>query len=512
MGGTRRVGGCSSSIEGVKGPMQIDNLAGLPSIDIPCKPLANMKEGEKSVSLEAKVEYGTRVKKQLEFDLVGSSIKEIDLPKLGTKRSTFRGIIDISDNEDEDEDTPKQSNFRRNGATCVSSDHTTVGMRSAKSLKVVDLELDVESGSNSDELPLTRTPKRKRAHNVVSTDSEDDIDNTPTSTSNLRDKGNTCLSGNPTMVEMNSRACLKRIHLNQEDEGKGSSCGEFPLTRTPRRKRAPNLTDSEDEDKDKVHIRKLLKTKRLEELTDGVDIARESLPSTHPTLTFGNAHAKDFASPSRPRLTPLRKCKEKIGGERSLSNSLEKIGPSHKKSEILTCEDSEESEGGEVRLDVNNENMNGFIVDSSEDTEDTDSDDAGVDWREIISKLGSKSSNKLNWEYEADMLASFEVDPEPCMRAVCALYRQQTSEEKSIKGSLHHNNRGFNRYDALRGTTLAEFLLGGDRDGDLKKSAEELKKHDPLGIQECNRMARHYSKQLFSIYRNKEDPYFLASS
>ena len=59
-----------------------------------------------------------------------------------------------------------------------------------------------------------------------------------------------------------------------------------------------------------------------------------------------------------------------------------------------------------------------------------------------------------------------------------------------------------------RGSCLAEFLTGGDPLGDVKKSVKDLEKYDHEGVETCRKMALHYSKQLFKIYKNKEDPYF----
>jgi hypothetical protein len=64
---------------------------------------------------------------------------------------------------------------------------------------------------------------------------------------------------------------------------------------------------------------------------------------------------------------------------------------------------------------------------------------------------------------------------------------------------------------SYRGSTLAEFLTGGDPGGDVKKSVKELQEYDPKAVQLCRRLATHYSKQLFEIYKNKEDPFFLPS-
>lgn len=53
------------------------------------------------------------------------------------------------------------------------------------------------------------------------------------------------------------------------------------------------------------------------------------------------------------------------------------------------------------------------------------------------------------------------------------------------------------------------FLTDGDSQGDVTKSVEELQKYDPKAIELCRKFATHYSKQLFEIYKSKEDPFFL---
>ncbi|KAF9602079.1 hypothetical protein IFM89_024846 [Coptis chinensis] len=127
----------------------------------------------------------------------------------------------------------------------------------------------------------------------------------------------------------------------------------------------------------------------------------------------------------------------------------------------------------------------------------------------FLCKFRKSKGNKLNWKYEEDMLSSFEEDPLLCMRAVCALYRRHISEENSKSGSLHSDNRGFNKVDAMRGTNLAEFLMDGNREGDITKSIQELEMYSPKGLEECKRLARWYSKQLFTVYKSKEDAFFL---
>ncbi|KAJ0887874.1 hypothetical protein HanRHA438_Chr09g0395811 [Helianthus annuus] len=107
------------------------------------------------------------------------------------------------------------------------------------------------------------------------------------------------------------------------------------------------------------------------------------------------------------------------------------------------------------------------------------------------------------------MLSDFGKDLELCMRAVCALYRQQTADEKASKLTTHQNERGFSQADASRGCMLAEFLTDGDPNCDLNKTVEELKEYGSKEVKLCRALAATYSKQLYEIYQNKEDPYFL---
>ncbi|KAI3962226.1 hypothetical protein MKX01_030776 [Papaver californicum] len=127
---------------------------------------------------------------------------------------------------------------------------------------------------------------------------------------------------------------------------------------------------------------------------------------------------------------------------------------------------------------------------------------------EVMDRMAMNYRNKVKevkWEFEADMLSSFEEDAELCMKALCALYRQQTFKEKSAIG--------FRYLDAVRIKNLAEFLMDGDCKGDLKKSVKELEEElTPNALEDCKRLASRYSKLLFSIYKDKQDPFFLPTS
>ncbi|KAI3860848.1 hypothetical protein MKX03_002464, partial [Papaver bracteatum] len=61
-------------------------------------------------------------------------------------------------------------------------------------------------------------------------------------------------------------------------------------------------------------------------------------------------------------------------------------------------------------------------------------------------------------------------------------------------------------------TTLAKFLMAEDCKGDVKKSVIELEIFDSEAIVDCRRLARRYSMQLFDIYQNGKDPFFLPAS
>ncbi|KAI3848012.1 hypothetical protein MKX03_001124 [Papaver bracteatum] len=142
------------------------------------------------------------------------------------------------------------------------------------------------------------------------------------------------------------------------------------------------------------------------------------------------------------------------------------------------------------------------------ESEDSDSSsDSEHSLGALMDMLAMKYSNtkedkEIKWKFEADMISSFEKEPELCMKAVCALYRQQISEGK---GLLHYS-------DALRCTTLAKFLMDGDCEGDLNKSVKELEIFDYEGVDDCKRLARRYSTQLFCIYQRRKDPFFLPST
>ncbi|KAL7583923.1 uncharacterized protein LOC111918015 [Lactuca sativa] len=166
------------------------------------------------------------------------------------------------------------------------------------------------------------------------------------------------------------------------------------------------------------------------------------------------------------------------------------------------------------------DSLGGFIVESSESESESGSGDSDTDgcdesedglngYKLTLDKIRRKKDLNMKWELEGDMLADFGKNPELCMKAVCVLYKQQTKDEKECKATIYHNERGFSQPDAKRASKVAEFLTEKDPNCDLKKTVEELKRYDSKGIKYCRRLAIKYSKQLFEIYKNKEDPNFM---
>jgi hypothetical protein len=73
-------------------------------------------------------------------------------------------------------------------------------------------------------------------------------------------------------------------------------------------------------------------------------------------------------------------------------------------------------------------------------------------------------------------------------RAIVALYRRQTKDEKAVGGTKHANGRGFNHTHARTGTYCAKWILSG-------------KRLTGKWLQECRQMAIFYHRQLLEIAR-----------
>lgn len=418
----------------------------LQSSGTPTTACSTFVEGEhRGILSDSKLEYGSRVRKQLAFGEARSPNKKMAPCTPAGARPASIVVIDIVDSDCESEGSLPKKEFS-----------------SRKNLKNTILEqsdeedIDGYKGSS----PFVATPKRKRASNIVTSDSECDVD----------DNLPICKFISQPPVESNTDS---------------------------------HLSSSPEEAVKAVTRRRLLRLTKCE-------------------LKY--EPERSSPSPSKS-LMRLRKCELKDELERS-SPSRSKLQTS--KNEYMANEDVEDTK--EDGSESEGESLGGFIVKSSDDSDSgceskngddsvsadaadefEDASDGNMDIGEIMSRIRRKRNQNSKWEFEADMLASFGKDPEMCMKAVCALYRQQTADEKDCKGTIHFNQRGFSQCDASRGTRLAEFLTDGDQKGDLVKSVEELQAFDRKGVEVCRKLATHYSKQLFEIYLNKEDPFFLPS-
>lgn len=236
-----------------------------------------------------------------------------------------------------------------------------------------------------------------------------------------------------------------------------------PFIATPKRKRTCNVVTSESEsDGDNVPISKL-KRMHIQEVCP--DQVRCDLNNSVTATSSVDDKVTGTVTPRR-RLVPLRECVI-----RSQEDKKSSCGPSKTKHQqsIPTNEGPDINELEEVLSSSEEGSLSNFIVNDSDasDCEDTssksldasdveaDSDsqdvsDGDMNFNQIISRIQRNKDQKIKWEFEADMLAAFGKDPELCMKAVCTLYRRQTSEEQMGKGSLYYNQRGFSKFDALR--------------------------------------------------------------
>ncbi|XP_021840171.2 uncharacterized protein [Spinacia oleracea] len=382
-------------------------------------------------------------------------------------------VVDIIDSDNEcDVRAKHRPNTHSDGIFCSMSEygvHKTDG-----SLDEVVFEEEKSGGRGS--APNIMTPKTKRKRDVLVVTSDDECEDYK------------CKPNRRTL----------RIENSDEDDDDVT-----PITRVSRR--TLRIENNDEDDDDVTPIRRILKriTDESEDEDDDDNI---------PISQLKRYRAIPSSTPPRRRLVKYTHGEQETGNHpKTLTNET--------KTKTKTVVDDESSED---ESETSDQSLSNFIVNDSDDEDvkdeesgdDHDSNemeetsDSNLEFEEIISRLKSRRCPNSKWVSEGDMLSDFGKNPELCMRAVCALYRQQTNEEKACKASLIHNGRGFSKLDAIRGTILGEFLTDGDSNGDLVKSVEELQEHHPYGHEDCRKLADRYSKQLFKIYENGEDPFF----
>ncbi|CAI0412954.1 unnamed protein product [Linum tenue] len=297
------------------------------------------------------------------------------------------------------------------------------------------------------------------------------------------------------------------------DDDMNVCIGNNPCATTPKRKRAANVvaTDSESEDDD-IPLSQL-KAKRFRKVSfDANGLSQAASPSaSDDDDNDDDEDVRDTVTPRRRRLKRMGESRRKSDAQQ-LASSETNCGSKDERGIRTTADGAEDSTADEEEgSGSSDDSMKEFIVESSDtssgDTCSTeDSADIGVEMKDIVSKLQRSRNRKFNWESVGEMQSDFGKDNELCMRAVCALYRQQTSDEQVAKNTFHSNKRGFSQSHAPRASKIAAFLI--DSTGDLSKSVEELRAYDPKAVDKCRDWALHYANQLFNIYKSGEDPFF----
>ncbi|XP_071929447.1 uncharacterized protein [Coffea arabica] len=295
------------------------------------------------------------------------------------------------------------------------------------------------------------------------------------------------------------------------DDDVSCQVGIAPFMSTSKRKRAAKIvaSDSETDTDDCLPISRLRTNSRM--ATASPD--KEGEPAVRRRLvTLRNLKEKGTSKKSSPRISKRIRTERLCGIPTNMisSDDEEEVNESDGEEDDFIVHDSE-SEGGSASKDPkDDDNCDGLLSGGDFSGESDDASDDSLDYKAIIATIGRHKDHKVKWEFQADMQAAFGKDIQLCMKAVCALYRQQTTEEKFHKATIVRNERGFNQCDARRGTSLGEFLTDGDPQGDLVKSVEELEARDPKWLELCRTLATHYAKQLYEIYQSNEDPLWTA--
>uniref|UniRef100_A0A7C9AU00 Uncharacterized protein n=1 Tax=Opuntia streptacantha TaxID=393608 RepID=A0A7C9AU00_OPUST len=396
-------GANSNSPSHCRGPNARDGevqMAGTPCIQAPENQDLHIEDSQ-----TGRVHHRIHVKRQLVFSNERRSDRKI-------APSTPEGAINIIDSDDEHHSPCKHGCSFHSGGTprSVHADET-VG--------VMDLE---DTMNCKDNILFVATPNRKRGPKVVFSDDE-------------------CGDDEGTLTK---RAC--KIDNGQNESGEDDD--SVPMRQACGWVNGNSQRDG-DQDDDDIPISQL---KLGHAQCSSQPIARRTRShSGHKPGAFTQSK-----TPPRRRLVKFQQGEETSGIVKETENSPQ----------IMTTENVEDSDPIEDGSDSESDSLKSFIDDDSdiEDVEDDvaeegadhstepeDSSDSNLDFREIISRLQRRKSPSSKWALEGEMLSDFGKDPELCMRAVCALYRQQTVDEKLSKESIFQNGRGFSKFDAASG-------------------------------------------------------------
>ncbi|RWW57003.1 hypothetical protein BHE74_00036240 [Ensete ventricosum] len=272
------------------------------------------------------------------------------------------------------------------------------------------------------------------------------------------DVKNESVAGQSTKVMHSGQR--RNLVLQEDDNSHMDGVLSVP---TPKRKRISRVVTSDSENDDDVDDNIPISKLKLRQVVGVVEENKESshvvedmVPSRRRLVLLREVYRSDSSAKGKSPGNPSTPCaKSRIS--RNKVTECRKLGCSY-------SDDGEEdkvngrNEVDDIGSESEGESLGGFIVSSSDNPESEPSSEnssskeeegSDLDLDNVLANIRREKGTKV-WEFEADMLASFSKDPELCMKAVCALYRQQTSDEQSVKGTLVTNRRGFSKIDALR--------------------------------------------------------------
>ncbi|KAL6850116.1 hypothetical protein ACP4OV_020743 [Aristida adscensionis] len=358
-------------------------------------------------------------------------------------------------------------------------------------------DCDADVGLEDDDVSTTARGKKRAAALVVTSDSEDD-DLSPGRRASAKDAYDDQEGG----VMPSRKRALCGVSDSENEDGDDGAClvssehaPHVPATQTE---------SGEDDYEDRIPISQVFEKMRKDRVSDDDDELDYTKGCSTPTTRRSARLAKNQSKGGQAARRALNfvEPQEYEGVEDDMEEEDDDMD------DFIKDDDSSESASDSAEESCSEPEVSGASAPNEESSPKPEDSDSEIDYADVIACIGRKRESK-DWEHEGQMLSAFDKYPELCLKAVCALYRKQTKDEQLEKATLFHNKQGFNQIDALRGSRIAEFLLDGDSNGPLKKTVAELKEYDRYALEFCHKVATRYSKQLFAIYQNKEDPYFL---
>lgn len=347
--------------------------------------------------MDSKVLRVGRVKRKMTFEIEERPSKTMALSTPFVAKSASVFATDIVDSDDEP-NTSQHPFLDSEGSrdifvtSCFLGENEKISSSYAKN--------NEEDRNSGEDLPFVVTPKRKRNCNVISSESENDNDDVP-------------ISKLKRMHIQEVRPDEVRCDTNNFLAASASAVDKVIGTVTPRQRMMP--------------LRKLAK-KSQEGRT-----AYTSSRAKHQQCNLKNAAADDDESQE-----DLSDCEDECLSD-FIVDDFDELS-----SDDASSKSQDASDG-----DVNSDSCNSQDVPDNHMGDARDVSDEDIDFSKILSQIQRKKDH-MEWEFEADMLADFGKDSELCMKAVCALYQQQTSEEQMSRGTLYTNQRGFSKFDANR--------------------------------------------------------------